>query len=108
MFSFFINGVFFDFWGNKAGDIFYDNTVSKMNWYSSLVSLYHYPSIPASRPEFFDFDESKNLLIQEKVITEVLVGPEGEQVLEEQISYNTKETILAEVFAINGEKFKIC
>jgi len=100
MFTFFINGVFFDFWGNKPSDIFYDNTISKMNWDSSLVSLYHYPSIPANRPALFDFDVNKNLLIQEMQIT-IVDDVEVEELV-------TISTITAEAYVINGEKVKPC
>ena len=118
MFIFFINGLFYSFWQNKKGDEFFDLTCLGLDLDASQVSLNYYAGVK-SIPEFYEFDEEKNLVIQEKIITEVLLEPEiltgpegeqvlGEQVLEEQISYNTKETILAEVFAINGEKFKIC
>jgi hypothetical protein len=107
MFIFFINGLFYSFWQNKKGDEFFDLTCTGLDLNASQVSLNYYAGIKAI-PEFFEFDEDKNLIIKEKVITEVLVGPEGEKVLEEQISYNIKETIFAEVFVINGEKFKTC
>jgi hypothetical protein len=107
MFIFFINGLFYSFWQNKKGDEFFDLTCMGLDLNASQVSLSYYAGVK-SIPEFYEFDENKNLLIKEKAITEVLVGPEGEQVLEEQISYNIKETILAEVFVINGEKFKTC
>lgn len=107
MFIFFINDIFYSFWQNKKGQQFFDLTCAGLNLSPTEVSLNYYEGINEI-PPLFDFDENKNLLIKEKVITEVLVGPEGEQVLEEQISYNIKETILAEVFVINGEKFKTC
>jgi hypothetical protein len=100
MFSFFLSGAFFDFWGNKPGDIFYDNTVKKMNWDNSLVSLYYYPGIPVKRPELFAFDENKNLLIQEKQVT-ILDGIEVEELV-------TISTITAEAFVVNGEKLAAC
>lgn len=100
MFSFFISGVFFDFWGNKPGDIFVENTVSKMNWDNSLVSLYYYPGIPVRRPESFSFDENKNLLIQEKQVT-----IEGDVEIEELV---TISTIPAVAYVVNGEKVLAC
>lgn len=100
MFAFFIDNVFFDFWGNKPEDIFVDNTVAKMQWSISEVSLYYYPNIPARRPAIHSFDESKNLLIQEKVIT-----IENEVEVEEII---TTSTINAVAYVVNGEKILPC
>lgn len=99
MFAFFLNGTFLDFWANKPGDIFFDLTVSKMGWNPDNVTLVHLPGIPVRRPEFFRFDENKNLIIQEQ------------QVIEGEIQEETLvdiQTITAEVYVQNGERIIPC
>lgn len=99
MFAFFINGNFFDFWGNTPGDVFVDLTVSKLNWNPAQVTLRHYSGIPVRRPEFFRFEANGDLVIQEK------------QVIEGEIQEETLvdvQTIAAETYVLNGEKLVSC
>jgi hypothetical protein len=99
MFAFFLNGIFFDFWANKAGDEFFDLTVKGMNWNPSSVSLVRFPGIPVRRPEFFRFEENGDLVIQEKQTTE------GE--IQEEILVDI-QTIAVENYVLNGEKILPC
>jgi hypothetical protein len=113
MFAFFLNENFFDFWANQPGDEFLDLTASKMGWDLSIVTLIHYSGIPVNRPEFFRFDENKNLIIQEKHITESVQTQIGENGVEETVIVKNEslvdvKTIESIKYVINGEKLIVC
>jgi hypothetical protein len=113
MFAFFLNGTFLDFWANKPGDIFFDLTVSKLGWSPETVTLVHFPGIPVRRPEFFRFDENKNLIIQEKQLSEPIEIPvEGgepgqTQTVQEEILVDV-QTITGVAYVVDGEKLIQC
>lgn len=48
MFAFFINDVFFSFWSNDVGDVFFDKTCKSMKWDSSKVDLVYYKNLVAN------------------------------------------------------------
>ncbi len=113
MFSFFLNDVFFSFWANKPEDEFFDLTVKGMKWNSSTVSLFNYPELSVNRPELFRFDEDKNLIIQEKQLSEPIEIPvEGGEpgqtrTFQEEILVDV-QTITGVAYVINGEKLIQC
>ena len=113
MFAFFLNGTFFDFWANQPGDEFLDLTALKMGWDLSSVTLIHYPGIPVNRPEFFRFDENKNLIIQEKQLSEPIEIPvEGgepgqTQTVQEEILVDVR-TVSAVTYVVNGQRLLQC
>lgn len=110
MFIFFLNDVFFSFWANKPEDEFFDLTIKGMKWNPSTVSLFYYPDIPVNRPEFFRFDEDKNLIIQEKQLSEPIeIQVEGgqTQTVQEEILVDV-QTITGVAYVINGEKLIQC
>jgi hypothetical protein len=104
MFAFFLENNFLDFWANKPGDIFTDITIDKMKWQKEKVSLYFYADIPINRPEYFYFDQDKNLVFQNKIITTQEV--DGEQVSVEQMV--DVSTVPAIPYIISGEKVLPC
>jgi hypothetical protein len=103
MFVFFINGLFYSFWQNKKGDIFFDLTCVGLDLEPNHMSLYYYQGVK-SLPSLFAFDESFNLLIQEK---EIIIEQDGEVEVEVEV-INTVQTINAIPYVINGQKLLPC
>ena len=107
MFAFFINGVFYSFWQNKKGDIFFDLTCAALELEPSSMSLYYYPGIKTI-PELNDFNESFDLLIQEKQVVKETVIQDGVEVEIDTEIVNTIQTINAIPYVINGQKILPC
>lgn len=85
MFGIFIDNIFYNMWANKKTDIWYQLTVPKINPQNKSIKCYWYEII--SVPEYFGFDENKNLQIKEKIINEET----------QEISYNVIQTINKEM-----------
>lgn len=120
MFCFFKNDSFVNFWSNQIGDVFCSLTIKNMKWADSEVDLVYYPGIEQG-PEHFDFDSSKNLIIKEKIVTQVEVpalNEAGEPVLDEsgnpvmnlvdEVSYQTKQVVDPVVYYAKGIMVKPC
>jgi hypothetical protein len=84
MFAIFLDNEFYSLWSNKKEDIWYQLTLSKINTQNKQAECYWYET--NNTPEFYGFDENKNLQIKEKVIS----LDENEN---EVISYNVIQTI---------------
>lgn len=99
MFCFFINDNFFSFWQNQIGQVFFDLTIKGLNLNSEQVSLNYYSNFNQV-PEHFYFDEDKNLIIQEKVIS-----TQDDIEVEEMVIINS---IAPVIYAVNGQKVLQC
>jgi len=104
MFGFFVNGEFEGFWSNRVGDIFAQNTIQKMGWALSTVTVVHYSGLKESE-----------LQLAEPTIDEVRVysGTINEYVNEDglTVTENGKQlvrTIKADLFIKDGIELHRC
>lgn len=88
MFAFFLDGEFKGTWGNKEGDIFYENTCKSLRWDKSKAVLVLYP----------DHRETEGLVYEYSV----------EKVVEKDQLGNVVKEIMAELWAENGLLHKAC
>lgn len=90
MFAFFVNGEFKGIWGNKVGDIFYNNTIEKLEWDITQTKLVWY-EVKKS--------EMKSAFAHEFYETHLLLRNELGEIIKE---------IPSELFAENGLLHKAC
>lgn len=88
MFAFFLDGVFKGIWGNKEGDVFYENTCKSLRWDKTKAVLVFYP-------DHFEVEGNLYEYSIEKVVEK---NPEG-IILKE---------IMAEIWAENGLLHRAC
>lgn len=104
MFIFFKDDVFKDFWMNNKGDIFFEATCKGLKWNPQTIDLAWYDI--DSIPEFFNFDENKNLIILEKKTREVINEQTQEITTEEY--FNDLETKQVEFYVQKGSILTQC
>lgn len=112
MFCIFVGDILNDFWSNQIGDVFLEITILKLRMEPSQVDLNYYPQV-YDRPKFFEFDQSKNLVIKKEVITineVVTLNENGDEVVnqEEIKSYVTDKIIEPIVYYAKGIMVKPC
>lgn len=108
MFAFFINDELKNFWGNKLGDIFAINTITKLKWDQSKVDLVYYPSLD-SVPLFKEFGSNKELIIKERIVGhEEITNEDGTVSVVETESFVVKQTIEPVVYVAKGVMVKPC
>lgn len=90
MFAFFVNGEFKGIWGNNVGDIFYNNTVEKLEWDITQTKLVRYDVKKSEMRSAFAHEFTESSLI--------LKDEQG----------NIIKEIEAELFAENGLLHKAC
>lgn len=88
MFAFFLDGIFKGTWGNKEGDIFYENTCKSLRWDKTKAVLVKYP-------DHFEIEGNTYEYSVEKVV-------------EKDSSGVVIKEIPAELFAANGLLHKAC
>ena len=98
MFGFFVDGEFKGMWGNKVGDIFYNNTVQKLRWDITKTVLVYYPDHREKRGSF------EYTYTLQKVIEKEVIKDEQGNILSEAIT----NEINSELFAENGLLHKAC
>ena len=112
MFAIFKNDELVNFWSNRVGDVFIDNTCKNLKIDEGQVDLVHFIGLD-SIPEHYEFSASKQLIIKEKKIDIIEVpstDSEGNPIViqEEQISFIIKQTLEPEVFFAKGLMVKPC
>lgn len=112
MFSFFINDELKNFWSNKIGDIFSENTILKMGWNRTEVDLVYYAGVKKV-PEFKEFGANKELRILKKIVTqneEQSTNELGETVtnIVEVVSYELDQVIEPTTYMAKGIMVKPC
>lgn len=93
-------GNFKDFWINKIGDVFIENTIKglKLNAIETELIFYHgLESIPVH----FRFNQDDSITTLEKVVT---IDENGN----ENITFNDINTYVADVFYKNGNMLQTC
>ena len=88
MFAFFYNGEFKGLWGNKEGDIFFENTCKSLKWDKTKAILVLYP-------DHFEIKENTYEYSIEKVIEKDQLG-------------NVIKEIHSEIWAEKGLLHKSC
>lgn len=112
MFALFLNDLLKDFWMNNEGDIFLDATIRGLGLNRDLVDLNFYPEV-FEKPEFYEFDADKNLIIKKEVVTQTEVVSQDENgndvvTIEEVKTYETEKTIEPIVYFAKGLMIKPC
>ena len=109
MFLILVNNTVLNFWGNKVGDIFIDNTIKYLRLDPSNVKLLYFPQI-WDVPEFYLYSNN-SITIQRKVITPTLQPKENDSDPDVFINVESYEDVItndAEVFFENGMMIKPC
>jgi hypothetical protein len=124
MFALFEKNKLYNFWENKVGDVFIENTCNSLDLNPADVELVKYYGLN-NPPEHFNFDENKNLIILKKIVSETIeqetvMNNDGTQVVDEggdpvfktvtkeEISYEHDTTIEGVIFFDNGLMVKPC
>lgn len=109
MFVLLANNEFYNFWGNRPGDIFLEATMRALKFDAGKVKLLHF-SFLDSRPEFFAL-EGNALIIKEKIVTQELqpkIQDTDPDIYLEVVSYSNKDRFEGEVYFENGVYVKPC
>lgn len=120
MFALLKNNKLLDFWSNKKGDVFFEQTCQKLKLKKEELDLLYFETLEQA-PDHFEFLSSKDLVIKEKhisIVQESVKNDLGEDVLDEQgtpimqdveiISYTELDTLTPELFVNKGNMVKSC
>jgi len=100
MFCFLLDGVFVGLWGNKFGDIFFENTCRSMKWDRSKTSLYYFENFIESNTveNVFEFENGK------MVFYTAIKDADGAVVGKGDVEFE----LVGELFVDNGLLIKAC